>query len=76
MPNKVAAVHVADEVLAVMARKHVSRARLATAMGVSLSAVSRRLSGTIPFDIAELAAVAEFLGVPMSSLMPNGVNAA
>jgi hypothetical protein len=33
--------------------------------------VSRRLRGETPFDINELVAVAEFLGVPVTHFLPS-----
>jgi transcriptional regulator with XRE-family HTH domain len=39
-------------------------------MGVSQALVSRRLTGEVPFDVAELSRIAEILGVPVSTFMP------
>jgi len=60
---------VAAEVRAAMARNRVSQEAVARALGVSQTAVSRRLSGVVPFDINELECVAQFLGVPIQQLV-------
>lgn len=44
---------------------------LADALGIAQQAVSKRLLGQVPFDVNELAAAAEFLDVPLSSLLPS-----
>ena len=59
---------VAEEVRALMGRRRVSGTRLAKALGMSQSALSRRLNGEHPFDIDELFAVAEHFGVAITAL--------
>ena len=61
---------VAGEVRAEMGRSRVSASELARRLGRSHSYVWRRITGDVPFDIAELSAIAEALGVPVSRLMP------
>lgn len=46
-----------------------SQARLAQVLRVSQRAVSRRLTGEVPFDVDELAAVAEYLHVSLPDLV-------
>lgn len=60
-------------VRAEMARRGVSQVKLAAALGLSQPSVSARLRGITPFDVDELHAVAAFLGVPLSALLPSGV---
>ena len=70
----------AEEARAVLARRRVTQASAARAIGLSQPAISRRLSGTIPFSAAEIAALAEFVGVPVSTFYgetpttPGGVS--
>ena len=64
----------AAEVRAEMARQRRSGVELATHLDLSQQAVSRRLAGEVAFDLDELAAVAEWLGVPLQTLIaPRGV---
>jgi len=60
---------VAGEVRAEAARRRVSQRAIAVALGVSQTAVSRRLNGEIPFDVDELGKVAELLGVPPAQFL-------
>lgn len=60
---------VAAEVRAELARQQMSQSELAKRLGVAQQTVSRRMTGEVPFDIAELATIAELLGVPMSQLL-------
>jgi energy-converting hydrogenase Eha subunit A len=61
---------VAAEVRAEMARQRVSQQPIADALGISRQALSRRMTGEIPFDVAELESIAGFLGVPVSRFWP------
>lgn len=47
-----------------------SQTRLARVLGSSQRAVSRRLTGEVPFDVDELAVVAENLNVRVTELVP------
>lgn len=47
----------------------VSQQQIADALGISQPQVSKRLAGTIAFDVSELALVAHALGVPVASLL-------
>lgn len=54
-----------------MARQQVSQQHIAAALGVSRQAVSRRITGEVPWDLSELEKVAAVLGVPVNSFMPT-----
>lgn len=58
--------HVADEVRAWLARRRLSGAGLARALGRSQSFVAKRLDGRQAFDVDDLEAVARVLEVPVS----------
>jgi transcriptional regulator with XRE-family HTH domain len=62
---------VAAEIRAEMARQQMSQDQLADRIGMSQSTLSRRLTGSLPFDTTELAKVAEALGVVVTALLPN-----
>lgn len=66
---------VAAEVRAEVARKQISQDKLAAQVGCSRQALNRRLTGTTPFDVAELAAIAEALGVPVTQFLPASSSA-
>lgn len=59
---------VAANVRAELARQRVSQGAVAQALGTTRQAVSRRLVGLVPFDVAELHTVAALLGVPVGEL--------
>ena len=61
---------VAAEVRAELGRQRISQRQVGDAIGMSQAAAWRRLRGDVPFDIAELSAVAEFLGVPVTQFLP------
>jgi len=61
---------VAGEIRATMARQRVSAAVIAKALGKSPMYVSRRLSGDVPFDLADLERVVSVLGVQVADLLP------
>lgn len=46
-----------------MTRRKVTAKDLASALGLSYAALWRRMTGVVPWDLIELAAVAEHLGV-------------
>lgn len=62
---------VAIEVRAEMTRQKVSQAALADRLGWPQQRVSRRITGAVPFDVTELAAVAAALGVPVARFIPS-----
>lgn len=66
---------VARTIRAELARRSLTQADLAAALGISQQGVSRRLAGHIAFDTDELSAAAELLGLPTEALF-NGQAAA
>ena len=66
-----AAQKAAAEVRARLARDQISGKELATHLGLSAFAVSRRLRGTTPFSLTELDATARFLGIGITELLPE-----
>lgn len=62
---------IAAEVRAELARQQRTQSELAKALHLSQQAISRRMTGLIPFDVAQLHEIASFLGVPVSRLMPE-----
>jgi hypothetical protein len=58
----------ADEVRAEMARKRVTAAELAIALGVTAQTMGRRLSGQTPFNAIEMVIVARRLNVSLATL--------
>lgn len=60
---------VAATVRAECARRRLTQATLADALGLSQAAVSRRLAGTTPFELDELAVVAPLLDTTPSVLV-------
>lgn len=72
---------VAAEVRAEMARQGLSQQALAEKLGWRQQRLSRRIlaegsnNPLIPFDIAELADVANALGIPVAQLLPQAVTA-
>lgn len=61
---------VAGSVRAEMARRKTTQRQVADAIGTSQAAVSRRLSGLVPFDVDELAAVADLFEMDPRDLLP------
>lgn len=59
---------VAAAVRSELARQRIPQATIAARLGISQAAVSRRLSGAVPFDVSELAAVADVLGADVGTL--------
>lgn len=70
MTNHPTAEAVASEVRAALARHKKTAGDLATALGTTPHTAGRRLRGDIPFDVIEIAKIADWLGVPTSDLMP------
>lgn len=62
---------VAEEVRVLIARRRLNQTVLAGAIGMSQSALSRRLSTEKPFDLDELEALANYFDVPLSALIPQ-----
>ena len=66
---------IAGEVRAWMARRRRSSRSVAAQLGCTEPYLSRRLTGAVPFNAAELATIAELLEVPVSEFfeVPEGV---
>jgi transcriptional regulator with XRE-family HTH domain len=60
---------VAEELRANMARRRVSQKWLGDLLGHSQAYISRRVTGAVPLDIAELERVAEQLGMTVSEII-------
>jgi len=61
--------NVAAEIRAEMGRQRKSHEDLAQVLGIARSAVTVRLLGQRPFKLAEVERLAEYFGVPLSSLI-------
>lgn len=61
---------VASNLRAEIARQKVTQKELCQLLGVSRSALTRRLSGTVPIDVNELVVFADYLDVPVVELLP------
>lgn len=59
-----------------LARRRWSASQLARSVGLSQTALSRRLTGALPFRVDELTAIAGVLGIPTRSLIPDDDDAA
>jgi transcriptional regulator with XRE-family HTH domain len=57
---------IAGEVRAELARQKLSGVRVARQLGWTQNYISRRLSGTVPFDVADLQAIADLLEVSVT----------
>lgn len=62
---------VAANVRAELARQRKSGRAVAEALNLPASTLSRRLSGVVPFTVAELANLAEYLDVPLARFVPE-----
>jgi transcriptional regulator with XRE-family HTH domain len=65
---------VAGEVRAHLARARLSGRQAALQLGWTQPYMSRRLTGDIPFDVADLEAIADLLGIPVATLFDQGPN--
>lgn len=59
---------IASNVRAEMSRSSHTQTSLADLISLSQTALSRRLTGAIPFDVAELGEIADVLSVPLATL--------
>lgn len=69
MTPQTPAERVAAEVRAALARQSRPQMYVGEVLGMSRSSVARRLSGQVPFDVAELHKLSDALGVPVSAFM-------
>jgi transcriptional regulator with XRE-family HTH domain len=63
--------HVAEEIRVLLARKRMSGIELGRRIGMKQSTISRRLTGETAFDMDDIEAIADALGVDVSDLMPK-----
>lgn len=63
------AVRVAENVRVELGRRNLAKTTLVPVLGVSYTAVQRRLTGELPMDIVELDALAAFFSVPLTTLL-------
>lgn len=68
--------HVADNVRAELARQGKRQVDIAEQLGFTRQALSKRLHGHVDFRVAELHAIAELLGIPISKLVNDSTKAA
>lgn len=66
---------VAANIRAELARRRVSARTAAAELGLTQSALSRRLRGHVDFSASEVQTIATFLGVAVSSLYGEGLSA-
>lgn len=66
---------VTERVRAVLAEVGVSGAELARRMGVTQPYIARRLTGNVPWRVADLHSAAAVLGVPLTRFLPDEVAA-
>lgn len=69
MPTDTAVERVAANVRAELARKGITQSDLAAKLNKSQPFISRRLSGRVAFDVADLASIATVLDVSITSLV-------
>lgn len=70
MSNEATAAEAAGaRVRGVLAEKKISQNTAAGVLGLSPAAMSRRVSGEIPFNVSELDAIASLTGVPASRFL-------
>lgn len=66
---------VAEEVRALLARRMMTGADLATAIGRSPMYVSRRIRGEVAFDLDDMERLAGVFGIDVADLLPRSVGA-
>jgi len=74
--SSTAHLRVAAEVRAHLARQRISGRQAAFALGWKQPYIARRLSGEIPFDVSDLAKIADLLGVPVTAFFETPAAAA
>ncbi|MEU9022359.1 helix-turn-helix transcriptional regulator [Actinomadura sp. NPDC048394] len=61
---------VAEEVRALLARRRLSARAAAQQLGWTPMYLSRRMNGSAPFNVDDLAALAQLLNVPITDFFP------
>lgn len=69
MPRKLLSQRVLANLRAEMARTEVTQASLARKLGRPQQFVSRRLSGSVPLSVDDLASFASAIGIPVTDLV-------
>lgn len=69
--HNLATTRVAERVRTAMRERGIVQTALAAELGRSQTAISRRLTGEVPFDVNELDDIARVLGVDVVDLMPG-----
>ncbi|WP_168443122.1 helix-turn-helix domain-containing protein [Microbacterium sp. K35] len=75
-PEEAAAVSVADEVRAELARQRKTAAELASVLGITQHTAGRRLNGGTHFNVLELFLVASWLGLTVEEIARRAEHAA
>lgn len=73
MPHTPTTQRIAANVRAEMARRQITQSAMSKETGLSQTAISRRLVGSIPFTVNELDRIADILTVPVSHLIGEAV---
>lgn len=73
MPAEKADERIAATVRAEAARRKITQTAIGAHLGLTQPGISRRMLGRVPFSAAELAAVADLLGLPVSELVGEAV---
>jgi hypothetical protein len=60
---------VADNVRAELARRHVTREKLCTDIGMGRESLARRLRAETDFTVGEIALIASYLDIPICQLI-------
>lgn len=63
----------AEEIRVLLARRRISAAELARRAGMKQSTLARRMTGEIAFDLDDLEAIADVLGVTILDLLPSAM---
>lgn len=65
--------HIAGEIRAGMARKQITAAELAAAVGMSTATFQRRMQDARRFNVDELTAISQHIDLAFASLFPGEV---
>lgn len=57
------------------ARRKIPNTQIAERLGITQTAVSRRMLGQTPIDVPELYELADLLGMPVADLLPERASA-
>lgn len=70
-PRSKASEAVSNEVRGHLARNRKTQRDLSELLGISQPQISARMNGDIAWDVTELAAIAQWLGVPVADLVKD-----